>query len=264
MNMQKAKIVVRRSLDRGHANHGWLDSYHTFSFASYHDSSFAGYRSLRVLNEDRVDPSEGFGTHGNYSLLHTYGKARSSNSLIGHANYEIFSYVLSGYLQHKDSLGNVEVLKRGDVPFTSAGTGIKHSEFNHSSTEPVHFLQMWVKPDTQGLTPNYQTQTFADSDKLNKLCLFVAPKKAEDSTDTIKINQDVRAYASLLEKEKEIEFAANPSRYYYVHVAATGGKIKVNDVSLESGDGAFIEEATQLRIVGESDSAAEFLLFDLA
>jgi len=242
--MQHAKITVRRSLERGHADHGWLNTYHTFSFASYADGNFKGFRSLRVLNEDRVAPGEGFGTHG-------------------HSNFEIFSYVINGCLEHKDSLSNVEMLKRGDVQFTSAGTGMRHSEFNGSSTDSVHFLQMWVNPSTRDLPPDYQTRHFSDEDKLNQLCLIVAPKTAEVQKH-VGINQDASVYASLLEKDKEMEFKCDPARVYYVHVCDTGGKMLMNDVSLESGDGAFVEQTDQLRFTGKSDTPAEFLLFDLA
>jgi len=258
MNAPSSAVIrVRKSIERGFANHGWLKTYHTFSFASYHDSKYEGYRSLRVLNEDRVSPGEGFGTHG-------------------HANFEIFSYVIEGYLEHKDSMNNREVLKRGDVQFTSAGSGIRHSEYNHSQDEDVHFLQIWVKPNQNNLRPAYETKHFSEESKTNRLCLIVAPKKraeeglADNRTDdnrvaTISINQDINVYASILEKGKEVKLGGRPGRYGYVHVCQTGGAIRINDTRLEQGDGAFIEPAEdELTFVGDSDKPAEFLVFDLA
>ena len=182
---------------------------------------------------------------------------------LGHSNFEIFSYVINGFLEHKDSMSNVEMLKRGDVQFTSAGTGMRHSEFNGSSTDPVHFLQMWVHPSARDLKPNYQTRSFTEEDKLNQFCLIVAPNTGE-TQKSVSINQDVRVYASLLEKDKEMEFKCDTGRFYLVHVCDTGGKIQLNDVSLDGGDGAFIEHTDRLRFVGKNETAAEFLLFDLA
>jgi len=187
--------MIRRSAQRGHAHHGWLNTYHTFSFAGYHDSDFMGVGALRVLNEDRVTPGMGFGTHP-------------------HSNYEIYSYIFRGELTHRDSLGNVETLGRGDVQFTSAGTGISHSEYNQHEKEFVHFIQIWVKPSALGLKPRYTTKTILDTEKLGRLRLIVSESGAEDS---IVINQDFKMYASILEPEGSLTFSPAEGRRYFVH-----------------------------------------------
>jgi redox-sensitive bicupin YhaK (pirin superfamily) len=248
---------IRESLDRGYANHGWLSTYHSFSFADYYDPDFSGWSSLRVLNEDRVKPGRGFGAHP-------------------HSNYEIFSYVISGSLEHKDSIGNQEVIGQGGVQFTS-GSGVRHSEYNHSSTESVHFLQLWVKPNKSDLDPNYQTVVFSDEEKLGKLCLIVcskdhASKLAEGAKTPVIINQDVKVYASLLAKNEQVTYDLGEERCGYLHVCDTGGHLRLSDVRsgeevvLKPGDGAFIKEGTQVQVIGsnDDDKRAEFLLLDLA
>lgn len=278
MSSLAKRIKIRRSQERGHAKHGWLNTYHTFSFAMYHDPRFTGWSSLRVLNEDRVAPSQGFGAHP-------------------HSNYEIFSYVISGSLEHRDTLSNREVIKRGGVQFTSAGSGIMHSEYNHSRTKPVHFLQIWLKPDQRELEPNYQTVDFTDEEKHGRLCLIVTSKyhgadqntnntrkkktKADTSADELKeektpivINQNAQVYASLLARDEAVSYGFGPERCGYVHVCDTGGRLRLLDdrsdeeIVLEAGDGAFIQAGTRLQLVGanaaeEDGKRVEFLLFDL-
>jgi redox-sensitive bicupin YhaK (pirin superfamily) len=254
-------LRVRRARDRGHADHGWLDSWHTFSFADYYDPRFNGYRSLRVINEDRVAGGGGFPTHP-------------------HRNFEIFSYVISGALEHKDSLDNREVLKRGDVQFTSAGSGIRHSEYNHSKKEIVHFLQCWLIPNEQGLRPSYQTRFFSDEDKQGQLCPIISPKQnspvGTDEADNphitqkkerepIQANQDAWVYASILNKGQTVEHKIKEGRGVYIHVCdLEEAGLKVNDeVVLGRGDGLFVEDTTTLNLSGEGQRT-EFLLFDLA
>jgi len=233
-------IVVRKSEDRGHADHGWLNSYHTFSFASYFDRKFQGFHDLLVINEDRVAPGKGFGTHP-------------------HNEMEIFSYVLSGALEHKDSMGNIETIGRGDVQFTSAGTGIRHSEYNSSKTEWVHFLQIWVVPNVNHISPSYQTKRFEESEKYGQLRLIISPDASEGS---ISIHQDVKMFASILRKGEQVSYTFPKGHAGYIHLADTNGAISINDsVVLKSGDGAFIEE-TVIQIVGQAEQS-EFVLFDL-
>eukprot|EP01121_Diplochlamys_sp_Union-15-3_P006271 TRINITY_DN16769_c0_g1_i1.p1 TRINITY_DN16769_c0_g1~~TRINITY_DN16769_c0_g1_i1.p1 ORF type:complete len:283 (-),score=35.66 TRINITY_DN16769_c0_g1_i1:65-787(-) len=236
-------IIVRKSEERGHADHGWLNSYHTFSFASYSDSRFKGYRTLRVLNEDRVTGGKGFGLHP-------------------HSDFEIFSYVISGALEHKDSMNNTEVIKRGDVQFTSAGTGIYHSEYNHSKSEMVHFLQMWVKPNKTGLKPSYSTKHFSDEEKKGTLRLFLSPTGEQNS---IVVNQDVKVYASILQPGTSIKHKFDEGRFVYVHVVQLDGKdLEVNGVHLKPGDGAFIEKEPELTFKAVGKDSTEFIVFDLA
>jgi quercetin 2,3-dioxygenase len=236
-------IKLRRSGDRGHANLGWLDSYHSFSFANYYDPKFDGFGSLRVINEDRVEGSQGFDTHP-------------------HANYEIFSYIVSGALRHKDSMGNTEVIERGGVQFTSAGTGISHSEFNAHKTKPVHFIQMWVKPNARGLPPGYQTRTWSDEQKVNQLRKMLSPDGADE---TIKINQQCNVYASMLDKDATVQLNLAEGRQAYVHLIQTdtNAQLELNGHVLSAGDGAFITGSGQLEFKGASDPRAEFILFDL-
>ena len=239
-------IVVRKSEDRGHANMGWLNTHHTFSFASYYDPKFEGFGPLRVINEDRVRGGRGFGRHG-------------------HSNYEIYSYVVSGALEHQDSMGNREVLRRGDVQFTSAGTGIRHSEMNGDKKKPVHFLQIWVRPDRRGYSPSYATKKFSDEDKHNKLCLMVSPGGKDGS---IAIHQDVSTYSSLLDNDAEVEHKFDEGRSGYLHVVDVSGSkgVTINgSTKLAPGDGAFITDTSSLTIKGHADgkAKAEFLLFDL-
>ncbi|MHB1954427.1 MAG: pirin family protein, partial [Sulfobacillus sp.] len=211
-------IEIRKSEERGHANHGWLDSYHTFSFADYHDPSHVQFGSLRVINEDRVQPGQGFGTHG-------------------HRDMEIVSYVLEGTLKHRDSMGNGSIIRPGDVQRMSAGTGVTHSESNASQDELVHFLQIWILPKSMGLTPSYEQKHFALDDKRNRLCL-VASSDGRDGSVTIQ--QDARIYSIVLEEGGSVTHALGISRRAYVHVAR--GCSKVNGHALQAGDGARITD----------------------
>ena len=230
-------MQVRRSDERGHAEHGWLDSRHTFSFAGYHDPAHMGYGPLRVINEDRVQPGQGFGTHG-------------------HQDMEIVSYVLDGALEHKDSLGSGSVLRWGDVQRMSAGTGVRHSEFNHSRTEAVHFLQVWIIPSQRGIAPGYEEKHFDAASKRGRLRLIVSPDGRDGS---LRMQQDATIHAALLDGEDRVAHALAPGRRCYVHVAR--GRVVVNGESLDAGDAAAIERED--RITLERADAAEVLLFDL-
>jgi redox-sensitive bicupin YhaK (pirin superfamily) len=232
-------ITLRKSNERGHANHGWLDSHHTFSFAGYQDPKHMGFRTLRVINEDRVAPSEGFGTHG-------------------HADMEIISYVVAGKLAHKDSMGSGSVLERGDVQVMSAGTGMMHSEFNGSANAPVHFLQIWILPDARRHTPRYAEKRFADADKRDALKLLVGPDGGKDAPLTI--HQDARLYASVLGAGKTLEHRLAPGRSAWVQVVT--GALSLNGAELTNGDGASVSDEALLKLEAKSES--EFLLFDLA
>ncbi|MGB3263596.1 MAG: pirin family protein [Microcoleus sp.] len=231
-------ITVRKSEARGHANRGWLDSYHTFSFADYYDRNQMNFRSLRVINEDVISPGKGFGTHG-------------------HSDMEIITYVLEGALEHKDSLGTGAVIKPGEVQRMSAGTGIQHSEFNHSQADPVHLLQIWLLPDTNGLTPSYEQRNFSVEQRRGKLRL-VAARDARDGA--VKVHQDVDLYAAVLDKDSRVSHALQPNRHAWVQVAR--GAILVNGLTLENGDAAAVSGESELLIEATAD--AEFLLFDLA
>lgn len=231
-------ITLRPGKERGHANHGWLDSYHTFSFANYYDPQHMNFRSLRVINEDRVQPSAGFGAHS-------------------HRDMEIITYVLEGALEHKDSLGTGAVIKPGEAQRMSAGMGITHSEFNHSATEPVHFLQIWIIPDTQGITPSYEQKAFPLEEKLGKLRLIAAKDGREGA---VKIHQDVDLYTSVLAAGDRIVHNLNPNRYAWLQVAR--GEVKLNDRNLQAGDGVAASKIELIEI--GTDKGAEILLFDLA
>jgi len=231
-------ITVRKSEARGHANHGWLDSYHTFSFASYYDPNYMNFRALRVINEDVVSPGKGFGTHG-------------------HSDMEIITYVLEGALEHKDSLGTGAVIKPGEVQRMTAGTGIQHSEFNHSQTDPVHLLQIWLLPDTKGLSPSYEQRDFPLAERRGKLRL-VAARDARDGA--VKVHQDVDLYAAVLDKDSRVSHALQPHRHAWVQVAR--GSVLLNGLTLENGDAAAVSGETEVVIDAAED--AEFLLFDLA
>ena len=230
-------IVQRRSGDRGHANHGWLDTHHTFSFASYYDARAMGFRDLRVINEDRVEPGQGFGTHP-------------------HRDMEIITYVLSGALEHKDSMGNGEVLRPGEFQHMSAGTGIQHSEFNPSSTEPVHLYQIWILPKTRGIEPAYAQKSFPESERLNQLRLVASPDAAEGS---LKIHQDAKIYLATLEPDRTVEHNFGLDRYGWLQVLR--GSVRLNDHTLHAGDGASITDERMITIQGVD--AAEVMLFDL-
>ena len=231
-------IAIRKSEARGHANHGWLDSYHTFSFANYYDPNYMSFRSLRVINEDIINPGKGFGTHG-------------------HQDMEIITYVLEGALEHKDSLGTGAVIKPGEVQRMSAGTGIQHSEFNHSQTDQVHLLQIWLLPDTNGLPPSYEQRDFPVAERHGKLRL-VAALDARDGA--VKIHQNVDLYAAILDKNSLVSHTLQSNRHAWVQVAR--GSVLLNGLALEKGDGAAVSDESELVIEATAD--AEILLFDLA
>jgi redox-sensitive bicupin YhaK (pirin superfamily) len=230
-------LQIRKSEQRGSANHGWLDSKHTFSFGSYYNPEETGFGPLLVINEDRVAPAQGFGTHG-------------------HADMEIVSYVLDGALEHKDSMGTGSVLHYGDVQRMSAGTGVRHSEFNGSATEPVHFLQIWIQPNVKGIAPSYEEKHFAPESKQGKLRL-IASNDGRDGS--VLVHQDVAVYASILNGADKAELAIAAGRRAYVHVIR--GRVTVNGNVLAAGDAArFIDEA---RVELGGAEAAEVLVFDL-
>lgn len=231
-------IKVRKANERGHANYGWLDTNHTFSFNTYYDPEYMGFRSLRVINEDRVEPGQGFGTHG-------------------HSDMEIISYVVEGALAHKDSSGGSEVLKPHEVQRMTAGTGIRHSEFNPSDEEKVHFYQIWLLPEKEGLEPGYEQTYFAPEEKKGRLKL-VASKGGDDGS--VKINQDVALYASILDEGESVTHELADGRHGWLQVIK--GKVELNGVELEASDGAAITEETKLEIRSVADGT-EFLLFDL-
>lgn len=230
-------LTIRKADERGHANHGWLDSHHTFSFADYYDPQHMGFGPLRVINDDRVAGGGGFPPHG-------------------HRDMEIISYVIEGALAHKDSMGNGSVIKPGDVQRMSAGPGVKHSEFNASKTEPVHFLQIWIQPEQAGLPSGYEEKFFSEQDKRGKLLLVASPDGAEGS---VRVQQDVRMYASVVEGAQSVEHTIARGRKGWLHVVT--GAANVNGHALGAGDGIAIdgEEALTVR----SDSKGEILLFDM-
>jgi quercetin 2,3-dioxygenase len=231
-------ISIRRGEDRGHADHGWLDSRHTFSFADYYDSEQMGFRALRVINEDRVQPGKGFGTHS-------------------HQDMEILSYVLEGGLAHKDSLGTGSTIRPGDVQRMSAGTGVAHSEYNASSSEPVHFLQIWLLPARKGLPPSYQQKNFPEAARRGRLRLVASPDGREES---LTIHQDAAVYAGLLDKGQLATLSLGKGRGAWVQVAR--GEVQLNGQSLRAGDGAAVSNEPELKLQGVTP--AELLVFDLA
>ncbi|HEX2032961.1 MAG TPA: pirin family protein [Chloroflexota bacterium] len=230
-------LSVRRSADRGHASYGWLETYHTFSFARYYDPRFNGFRALLVLNQDRVAPGRGFGMHP-------------------HENMEILTYVLEGALEHQDTMGFRAVLRPGEVQVISAGTGMAHGEFNPSQNETVHFLQIWIVPREQGGDPAYQQEAYPIETRRNRLCLVGSPDGRDGSTT---IRQDVMVYATVLEPQHTVSLDLAVGRYGWVHVAT--GAIELNGQLLEDGDGAAIADETRLTLSGRR--GAEVLLFDL-
>jgi len=252
------KVVKRPWNARGHADHGWLYTFHTFSFASYYDPSFESFGPLRVINEDRVEKGTGFGTHS-------------------HAEFLIWSYIVNGELEHKDSMGNLEKLRRGEVQFTSAGTGIRHSEYNRNTHEDVHFLQIWAKPNVRGLKPSYKTSKFTDEDKTDKLCkIMESVDRHGDSDPTIPMHADLSMSASILSPGKSVthDLVADGPRNVYLHVVMTdrkqpktgGAKIKVQGVELGEGDGAFVTGAKgpgKIEVESVGEKPAEFLMFDM-
>jgi quercetin 2,3-dioxygenase len=229
-------LKIRRTDDRGHADHGWLNSYHTFSFAEYHDPRYMGYRTLRVINEDRVAGGKGFGTHS-------------------HRDFEIISYVISGALKHEDSMGHTAVMKAGDVQRISAGTGIEHSEFNDSASEPVHFLQIWLVPSRNGLPPSYAQESFSSA-RLGSLTLACAN---DGRAGSIKINQDVDLFIGRLGSKETVNYPMRAQRHGWIQLIE--GDLDVNGHKLFPGDGAALESETDIR--HQSDTGAHFLLFDL-
>lgn len=231
-------ITVRRSEERGHANHGWLDSYHTFSFANYYDPDYMGFRHLRVINQDRVAPSMGFPTHP-------------------HRDMEIITYVLDGALEHKDTLGTSSVIRPGEVQRMTAGTGIAHSEYNHSKNEPVQLMQIWILPEAKGLQPSYEQKMYSADEKRGKLRL-VASRDGRDNS--VSIHQDVNLYATLLEAGEKVLHEIQSGRHVWVQVAR--GEIMLNGIPLKAGDGAAISDESIVAI--EGIASAEVLLFDLA
>jgi len=230
-------LTLRKSQERGYADHGWLKSFHSFSFADYHDPEHVEFGPLRVINEDRVQPGQGFGTHG-------------------HRDMEIISYVLEGALAHKDSTGSSSTIRPGDVQRMSAGHGVQHSEFNPSSNEGVHFLQIWIQPNVRGIPPSYEEKRFSEAEKRGRLRLIASPDQAEGS---VLIRQDVRVYAGLFDDAETADLAIGPGRRAYVHVAR--GAIAVNGVALQAGDALKLSD-TQKVTVG-SGREAEVLVFDL-
>jgi redox-sensitive bicupin YhaK (pirin superfamily) len=231
-------LDIRKAQDRGYADHGWLKSYHSFSFADYFDSEHVEFGALRVINEDRVAPGKGFGTHG-------------------HRDMEIISYVLEGELEHKVSLGTGSIIRPGDVQRMSAGTGVRHSEFNPSPTQPVHFLQIWIQPDRGGIAPGYEQKRFEAESKRGRLRLIASPDAREGS---VTIHQDARVYAGLFDGAESAVHRSDPGRRTYVHVAR--GTIRVNGEALSAGDAAKLTDVTEVKLEGGDD--AEVLLFDLA
>jgi redox-sensitive bicupin YhaK (pirin superfamily) len=231
-------IQVRKSGERGHADHGWLNSYHTFSFANYYDPKHMGFRSLRVINEDRVAPGKGFGSHG-------------------HRDMEILSYVLKGSLAHRDNMGHEEVLGPNEIQRTSAGTGVIHSEFNASSTEPVHFLQIWIEPATEGTPSSYEQIRFAAEEKRGKLKLLAGPQGGEG---VARINQDAQVFVAELDEGEYAGYRLDDRRHAWLHVIRGG--VTVNGITLGTGDAAAISKEEALKVTGLEPS--EILLFDLA
>ncbi|MBI5833979.1 MAG: pirin family protein [Armatimonadetes bacterium] len=230
-------VRIRRAAERGHAEHGWLDSWHTFSFADYHDPEHMGWRSLRVVNEDRVAAGMGFPTHG-------------------HRDMEIISYVVSGALRHRDSLDHEQVLSPNQVQVMSAGTGIMHSEFNASREATVHFLQIWLLPDRTGHTPRYEQRDWPESMRLNRLCLVASPDGADGSS---LLHQEARVYASLLATGHRLEHALAPGRGVWLQLVR--GEVAAQGVTLRAGDGLAVDGVPNVGIVAIADS--EFILFDL-
>ena len=238
--MMRRMITIRPAAERGHAQHGWLDSQHSFSFADYYDPAHMGFRGLRVINEDRVAPGSGFGQHA-------------------HRDMEILSYVLEGALEHGDSLGNGSVIRPGDLQRMSAGSGVRHSEHNASASEPVHFLQIWLVPAQLGIAPGYEQKNFPDEARRGQLRLVASPDGRDGS---VTIHSDANVYASLLSAGQAARLALAPGRHAWVQVAR--GEVHVQGHVLRAGDGAAIDDEPELRLEGQPAEAAELLVFDLA
>ncbi|MFN4003750.1 MAG: pirin family protein [Hylemonella sp.] len=231
-------MTLRKSGDRGHADHGWLQSYHSFSFADYYDPQFMGWGNLRVINEDRIAPGTGFGMHG-------------------HRDMEIISYVLAGELAHRDSMGHGRAIPPGDVQRMSAGRGVLHSEFNHAPQATTHFLQIWIEPSVRGIAPSYEQKTIPAAAKRGRLCLVAA---AEPQGDAVKIHADARLYAGLFDGDESATLALDPARKAYVHLAR--GALTVNGQPLQAGDALML--AQEERIALQAGRQAEVLVFDLS
>jgi quercetin 2,3-dioxygenase len=231
-------MTLRRAAERGHAQHGWLDSRHTFSFADYYDPEHTGFRALRVINDDRVEGGQGFGAHP-------------------HRDMEILSYVLEGALVHEDSLGTGAVIRRGDVQRLSAGAGVVHSEYNASPDDAVHFLQIWLVPSKRGLRPSYEQKAFSDADKRGRLRLVASPDGADGS---LTIHADARVYAGLFGRGEQTLFVLPAERYGWVQIGR--GKVRINELELGEGDGVALAQERELRISGVDE--AEILVVDLA
>lgn len=232
-------IQIRKSNERGHFDHGWLNSFHSFSFADYFDSAHMGFRTLRVINEDFIQPAEGFGTHGHHDM-------------------EIITYVLSGALEHKDSMGTGSVIKAGDIQYMSAGSGVTHSEFNHSQEDSVHLLQIWLLPAAKGEKPRYGQQQIPREQKLNQLKLLASGNGASGS---IQIRQDASLFASILKGSQSLSHRFEQRRFGWFQLIR--GSVSIQGASLSTGDGAAISGESELKIMG-IDEESEFLLFDLA
>jgi len=231
-------IDPRRSAERGRSDYGWLDSRHTFSFADYLDPAHMGFRALRVINEDRVHPGRGFGAHG-------------------HRSMEIISYVVSGGLRHRDSMGNGSTIRPGEVQLMSAGTGVTHSEMNASESEPVHFLQIWILPRVAGGPPRYLQRAFPPEQRAGRLCLLVSPDGADGS---LSLQQDARLFGATLGRGEQVTHTLAPGRHAWLQLVR--GEVTLGSTSLAAGDGAAVSEETEITLVGSDD--AEVLLFDLA
>ena len=231
-------LTLRKSQDRGYADHGWLKSFHSFSFANYYDPEHMGFGNLRVINEDRVAPGRGFGTHG-------------------HRDMEIISYVLEGNLAHRDTLGNVKGIPPGDVQRMSAGAGVQHSEFNHAADQTTHFLQIWIEPNQRGIAPSYEQKSFADGEKRGRLRLVASPDGAEGS---VTLHADARVHAGLFDGQEEASLPLPAGRKGYVHVVR--GALEVNGRPLAAGDALMMQDEPEVRL--SRGRAAEVLVFDLA
>ena len=231
-------ITLRKSQERGYADHGWLKSFHSFSFAGYYDEKHMGFGNLRVINEDRIAPGTGFGTHG-------------------HKDMEIISYVVQGNLAHKDSMGNVKGIPPGDVQRMSAGTGVQHSEFNHAEGQTTHFLQIWIEPNVKAIAPGYEQKTFSADEKRGKLRLVASNDGAQGS---VTIHADAKIYAGLLDGQEKTALTLNPARKTYLHLVR--GNLQVNGLALVAGDAALLLSEDQLQLTQGVN--AEVLVFDLA
>jgi len=231
-------LTLRKSNERGYADHGWLKSFHSFSFAGYYDPKHMGFGILRVINEDRIAPGTGFGTHG-------------------HRDMEIISYVLSGELAHKDTMGNVKGIPPGDVQRMSAGRGVQHSEFNHAPKDTTHFLQIWIEPNVTGIAPSYEQKTFAEAEKRGVLRLVASPDGAQGS---VTIHADARLYAGLFDGDQSARMSLNSQRKAYVHLVR--GELEINGQALTAGDAALLEAESQVTLTHGKN--AEVLVFDLA